>query len=173
MDIRTSIRGRQLGLGPNGELVMNKNDGSQEVLGASVTVAVTSAQVLALFATPVTVVTAPEAGTAIAVRRVAIYKPAGTAYSGVATGEDLVLKYTNAAGAQVSSVIETTGFLDQATAQTRYASAPAATGATAGDTTPVAAAAVVLHLLTGEIAAGTSPLYVRVWYDLVPTVFTA
>jgi len=38
--------------------------------------------------------------------------------------------------------------------QTRYACEPGATGATAGDVAPVANAAVVLHLLSGEITTG-------------------
>lgn len=133
---------------------------------------VTSAQLLALFATPQTIIAAQGAGIAVIPQRVAIYKPAGTAYAAVAAGEDLVLKYTNASGAQCSSVIETTGFLDQTTAQMRVAYPPASTGATAGDFNPVANAAVVLHLLVGEITTGDSPLHVEVLYDIVRTAFT-
>jgi len=133
---------------------------------------ITSAQVLALNATPITVIAAAPAGFAWVVQRVAVHKPAGTAYAGIAAGEDLVLKYTNGSGVQVSSVIETTGFLDQATVQTRYAMAPATTGSTAGDITPVAAAAVVMHLLVGEITTGTSVLNVEVIADLLQVAFT-
>lgn len=172
-NILTSIHGRRLGLGRDGGLIMNRQDGSQSLLGLYKTATISSAQLLALNATAQSVIAAPGAGQAIIPVRVAIHKPAGTAYSGIAAGEDLVLKYTNAAGAQCSSVIETTGFLDQATAQTRVAGMPGATGATAGDFIPSANAAVVLHLLTGEITTGNSPLYVRVWYDIIPTVFTA
>lgn len=173
VDIQTSIHGRRIGLSRLGALILNRNDGIQEILGAVTTKAVTSAQLLALNATPITVVTAAGAGLAIVPCRVAIYKPAGTAYAGVAAGEDLVLKYTNGAGAQCSGVIETTGFLDQATAQTRYVGDPGSTGATAGDVTPVANADIVLHLLVGEIITGNSPIYVRTWYDIISTVFTA
>ncbi len=141
-------------------------------LGRRVTT-ITSAQLLALFATPQSILPAPGAGVANILHRIAIYKPAGTAYAGIAAGEDLVAKITNAAGQQVSSVIETTGFLDQTTAQVRYAFPPATTGATAGDMTPVANAALVLHLLTAEIITGDSPIYVEVLYDLVRTVFTS
>lgn len=135
--------------------------------------AVTSAQVLALFAAPITVLPAPGPGIASIVKGVYIYKPAGTAYAGIAAGEDLVLKYTNASGQQLTSVIETTGFLDQTTAQRRYAHPVATTGATAGDITPVDNAAVVLHLLVGEITTGDSTLYIEVQYDEVRTVFTS
>jgi hypothetical protein len=173
VDILTSIRGRLFGLAPDGRFVFNRSGGGQDLLGPSPTVTVSSAQLLALNATPKTLVAAPGAGFAIIPKRVLIYKPAGTAYAGVAAGEDLVLKYTDGSGAQCSSVIETTGFLDQATAQTRVAHAPGSMTTVAGDYTPVANAALVLHLLSGEIITGTSPLYVKVWYDVVQTVFTA
>ena len=111
---------------------------------------------------------APIAGYANLVNRIAIYKAAGVAYAGIAAGEDLVAKYTDGSGAQVSSVIETTGFLDQATAQTRYAGPPGSTSTTAADVKPVAAAAIVLHLLSGEITTGNQDLIVWTWYDTVP-----
>lgn len=172
-DILTSLHGRKFGLGPNDELIVNRKDGHQAVIGGSAFKAVTSAQLLALNATPQTIIAAPGAGLAIIPTRTIVYKPAGTAYAGIATGEDLVLKYTNGSGAQCSGVIETTGFLDQATAQTRVVGMPGATGTTAGDYAPVANAAVVLHLLVGEITTGDSPLYVRVWYDIARTQFTS
>lgn len=169
MDIRTSLHGRRIGLGPDNELILNKEKG-QTLVGAYADKIITSAQVLALFATPITVLAAPGAGLAYVPLRMQVYKPAGTAYAGVAAGEDLVLKYTNAAGAQCSGVIETTGFLDQATAQTRVVGMQGAVTTTASDITPVDNAAVVLHLLTGEIITGTSDLVVRVWYDIITTV---
>ncbi len=145
--------------------------GSAELItGAIRKTTITSAQLLALNATPQTIVPAPGAGLAVILNRLHVYKPAGTAYAGVAVGEDLVAKYTNGSGAQVSSVIETTGFLDQATAQHRYAGLPGAVTTTAADVAPVANAAVVLHLLTGEIITGTSDLIVWAFYDVVPTV---
>lgn len=171
VDMRTSLHGKRFGLGPDNELILD-NDGVQVLLGKYATAQVTTAQVLALFATPIEVVAAPAAGLAIVPRLVVIHKPAGTAYAGIAAGEDLVLKYTDASGAQCSSVIETTGFLDSTAVQTRYAGMPGASGATAGDVTPVAAAAVMLHLLVGEIITGDSDLYVRTYYDLIETVFT-
>src|SRR5688572_20996969 len=137
------IKGRQFGIDEEGNLIVNRSGGFREVLGASKYTQITSAQLLALFTTPQTVVAAPGAGLAIIPSKVVIHKPAGTAYAGIAAGEDLVLKYTNASGAQCSSVIEATGFLDQTTAQTRVARFPGSTGSTAGDVTPVANAAVV------------------------------
>ena len=174
-DIQVSLHGRRFGLAAEddgGGLIINRRTNTQSLVGMYTTKTITSAQVLALVATPITVLAAQGSGIAIIPTRVAIYKPAGTAYAAVAAGEDLVLKYTNASGAQCSAVIETTGFLDQTTAQTRIAHPPSHTGATAGDYAPVANAAVVLHLLAGEVTTGDSPLYVRMWYDLIPTVFT-
>lgn len=172
----TSLHGRRAGLVPEttgGGIVIVRPDGSQDTVGCFRTVTVTSAQLLALFATPQTIVAAPGAGLALVVNRVAIYKPAGTAYAGIAAGEDLVLKYTNASGVQVCGVIETTGFLDQTTAQTAVAFPVSSTGATAGSYLLTTNAALVLHLLVGEITTGDQPLYVRVWYDVLSTVFTS
>lgn len=160
-----SVHGSLLGLDKDGYQVGDRK--------GVATTTITSTQLLALNATAQSVVPALGAGLACVPYRVAIYKPAGTAYAGVASGEDLVLKYTNASGAQCSSVIETTGFLDQTTAQTRVAGFPGSTTTTAGDVTPVANSAVVLSLLSGEITTGDSPLYVRVWFDVIDTVFTA
>lgn len=171
--ILTEIHGRRAGLTAQDGIRLNKRTGRIGLVGQSIVTRVPTASVLTLNATPYSILAAPGAGIAIVPLRVAVYKPAGTAYAGIAAGEDLVLKYTNGSGAQVSSVIEATGFLDQTTAQTRYAFPPATTGATAGDITPVANAAVVLHMLTGEVTTGTSDLYVELFYDLMLTVFTA
>lgn len=171
--ILTSLHGRRFGLDSTGALVLNRDDGVQTLLGAVATTEITSAQVLALNATPRAIVAAPGAGFAIVPIRMAIHKPAGTAYAAIAAGDDLVAKYTDASGAQCSSVVEATGFLDQTTAETRVVGMPGATGATAGSYEPVANAAVVLHMLTGEVTTGDSSLHVRVWYDVIPTAFTA
>lgn len=119
---------------------------------------ITSAQLLALNATPVELVPAPGSNKLIEFVSAVFHKPAGTAYAGIAAGEDLAIKYTNSSGAQVNTSLETTGFLDQTTAQTRI------TRAIVTEYTPVANAALVLHMLTGEITTGNSPLYVKVYY---------
>jgi len=177
-DIGVSLHGRRVGLAAAGPgisagLVINHvaPTNHQTLLGLSRTIQLTSAQLLALNATPIALLPAPDAGIATVVTRWAIYKPAGTAYAGVAAGADLVLKYTGAAGAQVSSVIETTGFLDQATDQNRVAGMPGSTGATAGDYAPINAP-VVIHILASGLTTGTSPLWVRIWYDLIPLNYT-
>lgn len=165
-----SLHGRRLALDSDTDGIVCEQT---RVYGALYKATILNAQVLALNATARTIVPAAPTGYAHILRRMAVYKAAGTAFAGIAAGEDLVAKYTNAAGAQVSGVVETTGFLDQATAQIRYVDFPGVSGATAGDITPVAAAVLVLHLLTGEITTGTSDLIVWTWVDTLPTVLDA
>ena len=126
---------------------------------------VTSAQLLALFATPQTLVPAPGAGLALIFEGALIQKPAGVAYAGIAAGEDLAVKYTNAAGAEVAQC-ETTGFLDSVANQIRYARAHTAASGVS-QITPVANAALVLHLLVAEIITGDSDLNIEVHYRVV------
>lgn len=133
-----------------------------------VDVTITSAELLALFTTPKTILAAPGAGFANVIESIIAHKPAGTAYAGVATTEDLEIRYTNAAGLLVAQ-IETTGFLDQATAQTRYAPAyNAASGISS--ITPVENAAIVADLAVGNITTGNSDLKLRIFYRTIPTV---
>lgn len=176
-DIIKSLHGRQVGLGFDSTLVVNTKTGrdqDQEVIGQSITVFVTSAQLLALFTTPVQIIPAPGAGRFILVHKWMAYKPAGTAYSGVAAGEDLTLKYTNASGAQVASPIEATGFLDQATAQTAWATSKgSADNATPASVLAVANAPVMAHMLVGEITTGNTGVFIKVWYDEYPMVLLA
>ena len=132
-------------------------------------VTIVAAQVAALFTTPRQILAAPGAGFATMLEGVILYKAAGTAYSGIAAGEDLSITYTNAAGLAVAG-IETTGFLDQATAQTRWADAyNQASGISSF--VPVENAALMLGLLVGDIVAGTSNLKLRLIYRTLPMVF--
>jgi len=126
---------------------------------------ITSAQLLALNATPISVLGAPGSGLVNIVEGVEFYKAAGTAYGGIASGEDLSLKYTNSSGQEIL-VCETTGFLDQTTAQFRYARAQsgAISAGTVSSIVPVANAAVVCMLLSGEITTGDSALKLRLFY---------
>lgn len=127
---------------------------------ADVTVA--TAAVKTLNATPVTLVAAPGSGKFIAVQDVTFFLDyASAAYDGIAAGEDLTVRYTDGSG-QLIATCETTGFLDQTADQVRFVDFGAATVIT-----PVANAAVVLHMSTGEIATGDSPLKVRVTYKVM------
>lgn len=133
-----------------------------EYCTASITI--TSAQLLALNATPITLVQAPGSNKMLIFNRMTVHKPAGTAYAGIAAGEDLAVKYTNSSGAQVNTSLEATGFLDQTTKQTRLSRAIVT------EYTPIVNAALVLQMLTGEITTGNSPLYIKIEYAVVRNV---
>lgn len=128
---------------------------------------ITSSEVLALNSTPKVVVPAPGAERALIFFGALIRKSAGTAYSGITAGMDIAVKYTGAAGLEVSQC-ETTGFLDQSTNQIRWVSARSPATGTA-DFTPVANAPLVFHLLAAGISSGTSPLDVEIYYIVVDT----
>jgi hypothetical protein len=165
-----------LGLTAERNLVLERTGvaGDRRFIGGARTVAtITSAQLLALNATPITVIAAQGAGIAVIVNRVVVHKPAGTAYAAVAAGEDLVLKQTDASGAQVCGAIETTGLLDSTSATAAVAFGPGATGSTVGSYLLVANTPIVAHLLVGEVTTGDSPLYLEILYDLVRVAFTS
>jgi hypothetical protein len=122
---------------------------------------ITSAQLLALFGTPQTLVAAPGAGIAIVPISARLMLDFNTtAYDGIAVGEDLVLRYTDASG-NIAQTIEATGFLDAAADAHRIA-------INSGLFTPTANAALVLHMATGNIATGNSPLKIQLRYKRVP-----
>ncbi len=163
--------GRVSGIGPNSERIENWDNIGFQLVTHVTRFTISSAQLLALNATPISVVPAPGAGLILVPILWGVTKAAGTAYAGVAAGEDLVLKFTDGSGVVAATPIETTGFLDQTTLQTRYANGHA----TGDSATPAPAlgtaqanAALVLQLLTGEITTGTSGLIGIVQYRIVP-----
>lgn len=124
------------------------------------TITVSTAELLALYTTPKTLIAAPGAGKAIVpVDASLMLDYNSTAYDGIAAGEDLAFKYTDASGNQAGSV-EATGFLDASADAHREHLFD-------GTISPTANAALVLHMLTGNIATGNSPLKVRVRYRVV------
>ena len=133
-------------------------------------VTISTVQVLTLNATEREVLAAPGADKAIILVGAMIHKPAGTAYAGIAAGEDLSISYTNAAGVEVARC-ETTGFLDSTAALSRWVHAfNAASGAS--QIVPAANAALVIHMLVGEVITGTSALIIRLYHRVVPTVLS-
>lgn len=127
---------------------------------------ITAAQVKTLNATPLTLVPAPGAGKWLEFVGAELFMDYGSAaFDGVAAGEDLSVKYTNGAGLELGQC-ETTGFLDQTSDQRRcIRRQTAATGSSAF--TPAVNAALVLHMLVGEVGpAGDSPVKVRTFYTV-------
>lgn len=126
-------------------------------------VTLTTGQLLALFATPVSVIPAAGATKAAVIVDVdAFYDYNSAAYAGIGGTEDLVLRYTDASGS-IMATIETTGFLDQTADQIRHVKGVGVT--------PVANAAVMAHMAVGEITTGNSPVRLRIRYRLIDTAF--
>lgn len=147
----------RLGIGEAGSA-----GGASAVSLYSSIVTLTAAQVKALNATPITLVAAPGAGYFIEPVSILARLIYGTvAYDGIA-GEDLSFKWTNASGAQMLTAIEATGFLD-ATADAYRLTYPINLAA---NVVPVANAAIVAHMLTGEIATGDSLLRFETTYRI-------
>lgn len=125
------------------------------------TVTVSSAELLALRATPKTLVAAQGAGKAIQLLSAQLfldYNSAGYTES----SDNMAIRYTDGSGVIVSQAIEATGFIDQ-TADTLTVALPkidaiaAATGALNK--------ALVLHNTgDGEYESGDSPLIVKIAY---------
>ncbi len=129
---------------------------------------VTAGELLALNATAIEMVAAPGAGKALIFLGAALqYDFNSAACTGVAAGEDLVFKYTSSAGEQVSPHVETTGMIDQTNDELRWVN-PVSGDAVVSDVNPIANAALVLHLLVGEVATCDSPLDVRIYYRVIP-----
>lgn len=134
----------------------------------SAIVDLTSANVKALRATPITLVAAPAAGYFLEFIRADLYLDYSTNVF-TESDDNLAVKYTNGSGVAVSQTIETTGFIDQSV-DTYTCGLPKidAIVVPAG----IAAQALVLHNTgDGEIAGNASnlsALQVRTQYKLWP-----
>lgn len=133
-------------------------------------VTLTTAQVLALYTTPISLVATPGANKAIIfLDALILVDYVSAAYDGVDAAEDLIISYTDGSG-EVVAEIETTGFIDQATDQLRYVTPSAgADGANNAYIVPVSNAAMVISLLAGNIATGNSPIDIVIHYKVVAT----
>jgi hypothetical protein len=130
-------------------------------------VAVTSAELLALYTTAKTLVAA-ETGKVHIFKGIKLFLDFNSAaYAGIAAGENLSVKYTSSTAVAKLAEIETVGFLDSTGSDMwRYAE-PAHVSSSGGpaESTPVVSAPLVLALEAGNIITGDSPLYVRVFYQ--------
>ena len=120
---------------------------------------ITAAQMLALHSTNVEVIPDPGDGRVIIVEEVLAYKPAGTAYGSVGSGDDLEFRYHNNTGQEIMD-IETTGFLNQATEQRRVGR-PAVT-----DSAPWATREVIVRL-GAAVTTGDTGLHLKVFYHVL------
>jgi hypothetical protein len=129
-------------------------------------VALTSPEILALRATPKTLVSAPGAGKVLEfVGALLLLDATATAY--VESAANLSVRYENTTGAKASDDIEATGFIDQ-TADTMTTARPKADAIVAA--TGCANKALVLHNLgAGEYTTGTGTMRVKVSYRVWST----
>lgn len=146
--------------------------GSEKVLSSMLsplvikyaTVTASSAQLLAINATPKTVVPAPGAGYTTIIHKALLvlnYNSAAYANNGI-----LGLYETNASGTLLTGTLTLASFLAQ-TADTIKELHPTAASATTG-ITRLDNKAVVLTQATGESITGNSPVDVHCWYSIVP-----
>lgn len=127
---------------------------------------ITTAQVLALFATPIEVVAAPGANIALQFLGAHVLLDFNSAAYVDDADEDLVFKYTNAAGKTISQEIDGS-LLDDGADMLAFVG-PAGTDPIVA--AEVANAAIVVHVLTGELITGDSPLKIRLYYRQVRVV---
>lgn len=146
----------------SGSAWVNVSDGAPKWIE----VAVASADILALRATPKTLVAAPGAGKLLEFcGAVLLLDATATAY--VESAANLSIKYTDGSGAKVSEDIEATGFIDQ-TADTMTTARPKldAIVAKSGSENK----ALVLHNIgAGEYTTGTGVMRVKVGYRVWST----
>ena len=126
------------------------------------TVAITTAQMKAARATPVTLVAAPGAGYVLEFLGATFIYDYAAAYT--ESADNLEIRFTDGSGAIASTTLETTGLLDATSDQIRTWK-PITT-----DITPVANAALVLfNNGDGEFGGTGSPVRIKVAYRVHAT----
>lgn len=167
------LNGSQVGSGIQMELsapgVTATSDGSKTDYDFSkviniAEVTVSSAELLALAASPKTVVADPGDGYVLEfISAILILDKGATAYDDAAADGDLVIRYTDGSGAIASTTLDADGFIDGATDQIRTLK-PITT-----DLTPVASSPLVLDNTGDEFTGGDGVLRVKVAYRIYPT----
>jgi hypothetical protein len=143
------------------------NSNAEGGLCSSASITLTPAQIIALKATPITVVPAPPAGYVIELVSGGAYLAYGSAGYTASGTLTLQLKYKDGTGAAASEILPNTGFV-AALASTAVGIEKISTG------TPVAKTVcdgqpLVIHQIGGsELASGDSPIRIRVMYRVVP-----
>jgi hypothetical protein len=135
--------------------------GSNSITTATTTL--TTAQVVKLRATPLSLVAAPGSGYWLEFRGAALsYNYTTTGFT-VGTN-DLIIRYDGGAGSDITASIETVGFIDQAVDEMRYF--PPATWTVTDDVMDIVNKKIEIFNTGGtEISAGgTSTLIIKVMY---------
>lgn len=120
---------------------------------------ITSAQLLALNTTRQTIVGAPGSGRVLVPLYAIASHSGGTAYAGIASGEDIQINY-GSSGTSAAISFETTGFLDQTTAQLRTSFPSGGLS----NHTPAANAALTVRITSGAITTGDFDLTISLFY---------
>ena len=135
------------------------------------TTEIKTANLLAANASPMLIVPAPGVGKALVFVGAIVWLDYNSTAYEMASGEDLVISYTDASGSQLAE-IETTGFLDQVQDTVRVVLPHAASsGSDSAYGGPLENAGFSLHMLNGEITVGDSPLKMKIYYRVVPTTW--
>lgn len=131
-----------------------------------VEVSITSAELLALRATPKTIVPAAGAGKMNVFQSAVVLADNGTAY--VVGTNDMAFRMNNASGDVVSQVVDTAGLLDQTTDIVSFVG-PVATD-TKSPKADVENTPIVLHNTgASEFTTGTGVVRVKCWYSVIKT----
>ena len=126
-------------------------------------VVLTTAELLALFTTPKTLIAAQGANTIVEfISAVLAYDYNSTAYT-IGTAGNLQVKYTDGSGAAASSTRDTTGFIDQTADKVHLLEK------VGGTVIPVVNAALVLTLATANPTLGNSPINIKITYKIYNT----
>jgi hypothetical protein len=126
-----------------------------------------TAQVNALKATPITLVPAQGANTIIELVSVMLTYDYATAAFTVGADEDLVIEYAD--GTDTTASIETTGFLDQAADKIQFYPSSLAAGASLGAS--INQGLQIFNTGSGELSDGGGELDVRITYRVYETGF--
>ena len=133
----------------------------------SVVVTLTTAQINALRATPITIVAAQGANTIIELVSVVLTYDYATAAFTVGADEDLVIEYAD--GTDATASIETAGFLDQVDDEVRFY--PSVLAAGADLEASINQGLRIFNTGTGETADGGGEVDIRIVYRVYATGF--
>lgn len=136
-------------------------DGLEAINYASVEIS--SAEILALFTTPKTLVAAPGADKVLELVSLLLAYDYGTIVYTIGSATDLQVKYTDETGVAVSTTQAVTGMIDQAIDQIR------ALDKLEASITPAVNAPLVLTLAGGNPTAGDGVIHAKVAYRIHST----